>query len=478
MKKIHQIGIAAAACVLLFACEKSDEGVRGEPLTLTGPTEKVVLLEANENETAVTFTWNNGIERNPTDTITYIFRIDIAGNNFATATPRDTVTDFTKSFTVGELNELITQQWSVYPGEEVLLEARVVANVRGEKFVYPEIATTAFSVVTYRVDDIASGVVGNYIGMLTIFDIPLDNTELSLQQENIHTVRLTTSVDLSSVPQIGVNVPIDIFMEVERDGEGYTLSGEGIAANGQVTVNGTVDADGNIELEIYVAALNTTATYTGGIDMGRVDDGESVGYKYLEDDFSWVAPFGGQSDVENFNATDNVALSTVNMYSTAAVAAGSIAAFTAHGYTDINPSAETIYFASHYLKFGRTDVQSGIQGSIPIASGRHTNVTLTFDATPCITGSKNYDDVLLIVEIDGPGAVDVDDKVTKRSAELDIQQVDKTTPWTWKTKSVVLYGITSATKITIKTNKSGAEKGTFRYYFDNLKFEKHSEVTP
>jgi hypothetical protein len=150
MKSISRTRILPAACLLLLACEKADEsGVKGNPLTLTGPTEKVVLLEENEKNTAVTFTWSKGVERNPADTITYIFRMDIAGNNFATATPRDTVTDFTKSFTVDELNSLISEQWKVYPGEEVSLEARVVANVRGEKFAYPEIAVTAFTVVTY-----------------------------------------------------------------------------------------------------------------------------------------------------------------------------------------------------------------------------------------------------------------------------------------------------------------------------------------
>ncbi|MDR0691599.1 MAG: SusE domain-containing protein [Prevotellaceae bacterium] len=369
MKNIYYWAGIVAAGALLLACEKSEEGAKGTPLAITGPTEKVTLLGANKNETAVTFTWNKGIERNPTDTITYIFRMDIAGNNFATASPRDTVTDFTKSFTVGELNELITQLWPVYPGEEVLLEARVVANVRGDKFVYPEIAITAFSVVTY--------------------------------------------------------------------------------------------------------------------DPGRVDDGEPIGYTYFADDFSWMTHYGGKDDVGSIVDNNSaVALSTLNMYSYSNADAGInrgdlVADFIAHGYTDINPTAETVYFASDYLKFGRTDVQSGIQGSLPmIAQGKSTNVTLTFDATPCITGSKNYDDVLLVVEIDGPGAVDVDDKITKRSAELDIQQVDKTFPWAWKTKSVVLYGITSATKITIKTNKSGTDSGTFRYYFDNLKFEKHSEVTP
>jgi hypothetical protein len=149
MKNKYQAGIVAA-CIALSACNETNEpAVTGEPLTLSGPVEKVVLLEAEENSTAVTFNWNKGIDRAPTDTVTYIFRMDIAGRDFATATPRDTVTDFTRSFTTGELNELIAMQWQVRPGEEVDLEARVVANIRGEKFVYPEIAVIKFSIVTY-----------------------------------------------------------------------------------------------------------------------------------------------------------------------------------------------------------------------------------------------------------------------------------------------------------------------------------------
>jgi hypothetical protein len=228
----------------------------------------------------------------------------------------------------------------------------------------------------------------------------------------------------------------------------------------------------------YAGVSSTVTIRQAGI---RADDGEPVGYEYFADDFAWVAPFGGPRDVEEYNETgDAVVTGTLNMYTYATgVAAGTLAAaFTAHGYTDINPAKQSVYFASHYLKFGKTDVQSGIQRTLPVALGKSTNVTLTFDATPCITGSKNFDDVLLVVEIDGPGAVDVDDELTKRSAELDIQLVDKSTVWEWKTKSVVLYGITSDTNITIKTNKSGIDTGTFRYYLDNLKFEKHSVVTP
>ncbi|MDR1864556.1 MAG: SusF/SusE family outer membrane protein [Bacteroidales bacterium] len=147
MKIIHHTGIAAAACLLLLACNKSEKETGA--LTVSGPSGKVVLLEANAPDVALTFTWNSGVERQPTDTVSYIFRMDIAGHDFTTATPPDTVADFQKSFTTDELNELILEYWGVHPGDEVEMEARVVASVRGEKFVYPEIAVVRFTVATY-----------------------------------------------------------------------------------------------------------------------------------------------------------------------------------------------------------------------------------------------------------------------------------------------------------------------------------------
>jgi hypothetical protein len=161
MKIIYQAGIAAVACLLLLACNRTEEESKGEPLTISGSADRVVLLESNENDIAVTFTWNRGIERSATDTVTYIFRLDIADRDFATATSRDTVTDFTVSYTVAELNELIATQWQIRPGEEVDLEARVVANIRGEKFVYPEIAVFKFTVVTYAYASIPMFLVGS-----------------------------------------------------------------------------------------------------------------------------------------------------------------------------------------------------------------------------------------------------------------------------------------------------------------------------
>jgi len=100
-----------------------------------------------------------------------------------------------------------------------------------------------------------------------------------------------------------------------------------------------------------------------------------------------------------------------------------------------------------------------------------TNISFSFDATPVIQGNGTYDATDLVVEIEGPGSVNVDDGKTKRSADISVRQTNQTYPWVWQSKTVVLYGITSETKVTLKPS---APNGTRRYYLDNLKFEKHS----
>ena len=139
-----------------------------------------------------------------------------------------------------------------------------VATITAIAYSNAETRSSISVTVTGIPDDVVSGVVGTYTGDLNITGVGnTPNTELSLQQEDFYSVRLITSVDLRAVPQVGAIVPIDILTGVDRDGEKYKISGTGNTGIGPVTINGTVDADGNIELEIYVAAFDATATYTG-----------------------------------------------------------------------------------------------------------------------------------------------------------------------------------------------------------------------
>lgn len=248
--------------------------------------------------------------------------------------------------------------------------------------------------------------------------------------------------------------------------------------------------DTRVEITVFQSAA-------GGDGDVMKDDGKAIGYVYFEDNFDWIIPFGGPDDILNINTwiqenypeggypTSNtypIVTNTLNMYSAdpEGYAKGDLNnAFIENGYTDILPSASIVYFAAHYLKFGKTNYQSGIQRTIPnTVEDKATNIRFTFDAAPVITGSGNYDKTFLVVEIEGPGSVGVNNGTTKTSSEIDIQQTNRTFPWAWQSEGVVLYGVTSETVVTLKTNKSGTDTGTFRYYLDNLKFEKFSIVTP
>ncbi len=192
------------------------------------------------------------------------------------------------------------------------------------------------------------------------------------------------------------------------------------------------------------------------------DDGQDIGFVYLEDDFGWCEPFGGVDEVEN-QATGT----TVNANTNTAAKA----ALNSRGYEDINPGGNCFYLAKHFFKMGKTDYQTGVRlNSIPnLEDGKTTNARLTFNATPIRTGSGNYDKVYVVVQIEGPGTVNGGSK--KVSEEINIQIPDGGT-WYWVEKSVELFGIEAQTKITLKTNKSGSEAGTFRWSLNDIKIEK------
>lgn len=143
MKTIYKILFLSILGLFLFACSDDDDSpVSGSPLQLSVSSDTLVLLEENANDVALTFNWNKGVDHPSYDTVSYIFRLDMSTGDFTTtSTTPDTIVDFTKSYTTLELNKLLLNKWKIYPGEEAILTARVVAKVDGPKFVYPEIAT-------------------------------------------------------------------------------------------------------------------------------------------------------------------------------------------------------------------------------------------------------------------------------------------------------------------------------------------------
>ena len=154
MKKQHFIWILAS--LLAFAGCDEDKSpyapTGGEALRIDASVEEIVLDPANNAQTAVTFTWNRVYTYGSAVSVEYCFKMDIADNNFATATDLEVLGPdvFERSFTVEELNDLCLERWGITPGESARLEGKVIARLTADKFLMPGVATTAFDVQTYE----------------------------------------------------------------------------------------------------------------------------------------------------------------------------------------------------------------------------------------------------------------------------------------------------------------------------------------
>ncbi|MDR0541422.1 MAG: SusF/SusE family outer membrane protein [Dysgonamonadaceae bacterium] len=132
-------------------CDKEATQPERKQLKLTVSSESLTLVEEDEAKNVLTFSWNEATPIGADYSFTYLFQLDVANNNFQTATEPVTVSGARSiSFTTVELYDLIVETWGRTAGEPVLLEARVAAKVDGPKFQYPEIAYSKTTVITYQ----------------------------------------------------------------------------------------------------------------------------------------------------------------------------------------------------------------------------------------------------------------------------------------------------------------------------------------
>ena len=194
---------------------------------------------------------------------------------------------------------------------------------------------------------------------------------------------------------------------------------------------------------------------------------------YFEETWDWVAPWAdayGSGDSVGDNDHSGKA---PNVY-TQETQAGFIDEFTARGYVDLNPDGKVMYTQKYYMKFGKTNVHTGItlpandfEGDTP------TDVIITFDwCAHMITKEPfTYDKVNLVVELSGEGVCA--DSNGKLSEAYATQQKDG--QMEWQKFSLQLNGVTKDTRISIrpldwkKTGTDGDEFKVQRWHLDNIK---------
>ena len=208
---------------------------------------------------------------------------------------------------------------------------------------------------------------------------------------------------------------------------------------------------------------------------------------YFEDDFEWVAPWATAAGAGDAIAANDPSTTAPNVF-TSAACDGFLAEFAARGYgyyegkqdlpwTDVtadNVPGKVLYLQSNYLKFGKSDWNSGITLPAISAIEGTDNVFLEFDWCWQVTGGYKPDLMTLTVEIVGNGICTESGDVLSVPIESEQIRVDGESKIEWQHAKVALNGIDKDTRIKIRPTNydpyiENPARGQNRWYLDNIK---------
>lgn len=163
----NKIFLLSAAALLLWSCEKEETRAvlkAGAAPTLAASKSTVVLAQAEENNTALDFTWNE-VDYGFQDAIQYVLQIAKSGTGFAPATTTEvgvTKADLKQGFKVGELNKELNK---ILPtGVASQVEVRLKANTAGIVSNTVKLTVTPYKVLILYSYPQAINVAGNFQG--------------------------------------------------------------------------------------------------------------------------------------------------------------------------------------------------------------------------------------------------------------------------------------------------------------------------
>lgn len=205
----------------------------------------------------------------------------------------------------------------------------------------------------------------------------------------------------------------------------------------------------------------------GGIPAGTI---------VFEEDFEWLAPYATAASAPD-DVTSNSVGSSPNIFTTEALnpiladlqtkGFGYIWGGKGLEWSTAEPDSgngRTLYLQKNYLKFGKSDYNSGI--ILPALSSltASANVELTFDWCWCMTGGSKPDIMTLTAEVVGGVATEL------TSAQ---PTAEDQTKLEWQHASVTITGATAETRIVLRPTNSDPyvqnTRGQNRWYLDNIK---------
>lgn len=344
----------------------------------------------------------------------------------------------------------------------------------------------------------------------------LENVDPSTR-EGIITITSGATVETIKVTQVSPGVSLEPFVSLVGGNSGNVNFEDGsfnlavqtnvdfeISSDAAwVNIQAVPETRALVEIKQFVVAYEANADSQERVAHIRVFNADNnietvytltqAGFEsgvYFQEDFTWVAPWAdaygsadsvGENDEAGkapnvYTQKSHLAYDGVGFVNGGAGVEGYpsfLEAFVQRGYEDLNPAGQVIYTQKYYLKFGKTNVHTGIKLPANEFEGIYpTNVDLTFDWAAHMLGDDKgnvLDDVQIVVELEGPGVCAGSGE--KVSTALVTSQVDG--QLAWQKASIVLMGVTKDTRISIRPLKmSEATPKTQRWYIDNIKLAK------
>lgn len=135
------------------SCEKEFEVVvsDGDPIALSVSDTIMELSQKRASSNAVDLEWTRGSNQGTGSPISYTLEMDLEGNNFSSPQSYDIgKAIYKKSFSVSELNNLITVTFGVDAGNSATIEARVIADIYAESVEDDISEAVSFTVKSYK----------------------------------------------------------------------------------------------------------------------------------------------------------------------------------------------------------------------------------------------------------------------------------------------------------------------------------------
>ena len=233
-------------------------------------------------------------------------------------------------------------------------------------------------------------------------------------------------------------------------------------------------------LGYYVGQLNKEASF---IVCSFTDNGSdsSMGQALpFKDDFSWLRPYidAANSKLAEANKiSDCVGQVTssadgcANLYTTlAGNGCDVIGELRRRGYTDLNPSYQSIYLQDAYFKFGKNKCQSGLTLPLFKIEGSQ-DLRVSFRWCSQLQGSGDIDDTKMLIEISGKGEIENAEN-KEGTISKSVAHKQKNGEMFWQDAVFNIKGATNTTAITIRPEQFGTPdkqlSGYYRFYLDDI----------